>query len=119
MGRVMMNDPPACPDGQWCPACLMTAKQEQWIMYQDDIEAGYAASGEKLTVIEWPQALTKELRTGRYRAVCGEFPMLGIVEGLCWDHVAGAQPRAPQPAPAAPGLIPATGPLPPGLRRPR
>jgi hypothetical protein len=111
MGRVLMNEPPDCPDGHWCPACLMIAKQEQWVMYQDEIQEGYEASGEKLTVIQFPAALGVELRPGRYRAVCGEFPQLGIVDGLCWQHVAGG--RAPQPVqPQAPGIIPATGPIP-------
>lgn len=116
MGRVLMNAPPDCPDGQWCPACLMVGKQQQWEMFQDEIQAGYEASGEELKVIAWPQALTRELFTGRFRAVCGEFPQLGIVDGLCWHHVAGG--RAPQPVqPQAPGLIPATGSL-PKRRRP-
>lgn len=110
MGQVLMNDPPVCPDGQWCPACLMIAKQQQWETHQDEIQAGYEASGEKLTVIPWLPALNTELRTGRYRAVCGEFPQLGIIDGLCWQHVAGGRPHQPQqqasPLVAAPaGLI--------------
>lgn len=110
MGQVLMNGPPDCPDGQWCPACLMTAKQQQWETAQDEIQKGYEASGEKLTVIPWLPALTAELRTGRWRAVCGEFPSLGMVDGLCWNHVAGGRgPRAPEqasPLVAAPaGLI--------------
>ena len=36
MGRVLMNEPPDCPEGQWCPACLMTAKQRQWEMHGDE-----------------------------------------------------------------------------------
>lgn len=118
MGRVLMNPPPDCPDGSWCPACLMIGKQQQWEMFQDEIQAGYEASGEKLKVIEWPRALTDDLQPGRWRAVCGEFPSLGLVDGLCWGHVAGG--RAPQPVqPQAPALDTATK-LPPGFikRRP-
>lgn len=116
MGRVLMNEPPA---GDWCVACLMIAKQEQWVMYQDEIQAGYEASGEELKVIPFPPALAKEMQVGRWRAVCGEFPQLGIVDGLCWQHVAGG--RAPRPVqPQAPALDTTTK-LPPGLmkRRPR
>lgn len=95
MGRVLLNEPPPCPNGQWCPACLMIAKQVQWATYQDDIQAGYEKSGDELTRIPWSPALTMELNSGHYTAVCGEFPSLGIVAGLCWQHVAGG--RAPQP----------------------
>lgn len=108
MGQVLMNGPPDCPDGQWCPACLMTAKQRQWEMHGDEIKAGYDASGEKLTVIPWLPALTGELHAGRWRAVCGDFPGLGMIDGLCWNHVAGINPTVPEQAPliAAPaGLI--------------
>jgi hypothetical protein len=118
MGRVIMNGPPDCPDGHWCPACLMNAKQRQWEQYQDEIKAGHDASGEKLKVIEWPAALTRELQAGRYRAVCGEFPGVGMIDGLCWDHVAGINPT---PAAMEAPVLDTTTRLPPGLvrRRPR
>jgi hypothetical protein len=111
MGTVLMNGPPDCPDGRWCPACLMDAKQRQWELNQDEVRAGYQASGEKLTVITWPAGLTKTLHTGAYRAVCGDFPGLGIVDDLCWNHVAGTNP--------SPGSTLATGMagLPAGLRK--
>lgn len=112
MGRVVMNGPPECPDGEWCVACLMRAKQRQWEGYQDRIQAGFDAPGDKTVYVQWPEALTRELRTGLYRAVCGDFPQLGIVPGLCWDDVAGINPtRIPA------GLEVANGPLPPGLLR--
>ena len=116
MGRVIMNEP---PPGDWCVACLMLAKQEQWVMFQDEIQAGYEASGEKLKVIEFPAALAKEMNPGRWRAVCGEFPMLGVVDGLCWQHVAGGQ--APQPVQPQAPVLDTTTKLPPGLvkRRPK
>lgn len=98
MGIVHMNEPPDCPDGRWCPACLMAAKQKQWEQFQDEVQAGYAAGGDKVTWIPWPSGLVKELRTGRHRAVCGDFPMLGIVDDLCWDHVAGTNPARPASA---------------------
>ena len=107
MTLVIMNGP---PPGDWCPACLMDAKQRQWEAYQEDIQRGYAASADaKPAIIPWPDALTKELRHGGYRAVCGDFPGLGLIDGLCWDHVAGTNPSAPE-VPAQ--LLTANGPLP-------
>lgn len=90
MGRVIMNGPP--PDRGYCLACLMTAKQRQWEQYQDEIQAGYAVSGDKLVVIPWPDALTKEILAGDYRAVAYDFSSVGVVDGLCWGHVAGINP---------------------------
>ena len=112
MGIVHLTGPPDCPDGRWCVACLMDAKQKQWEAHQEKIQAGYAAPGDQVTWIPWLTALTPELRPGVYRAVSGELPMLGVVDGLCWDHVAGTNPTR------APGslLEPATK-LPPGLRK--
>jgi hypothetical protein len=112
MGRVIMNGPPDCPDGAWCPACLMIAKQMQWEASQEAIEAGYAASGDKLTVIPWLNALTAELQPGRWRAVCGEFMQLGLVDGLCWGHVAGGRLRSPEAA--SPLAVPPPGFMPKG-----
>lgn len=108
MGTVHLNGPPD-PEGL-CPMCLMAVKQVQWEMYQDEIKAGYEASGEKTTWIPWPEALT--ILPGRYRAVPGDAPGLGIVDGLCWDHVAGVRERE-----AMPSLLAANGPLPPGLMK--
>lgn len=109
MGRVVMNGP-SQPGA--CPACLMIGKQQQWEMYQDEIQAGYEASGEKVAVIPWPSALDAEISLGHYRAVCGEFPSLGIVDGLCWAHVAGGRPAGAQAQQVPAGLIPSAGPLP-------
>lgn len=93
MGRVIMNGPPECPGGyDWCVICLCEAKQKQWHLTQDEQAAGLAASGEKTTAIAWPAALTKELNQGTYRAVAGSAPQLGVIDGICWDHVAGLQP---------------------------
>ena len=108
MGTVHMNGP-ASPEGV-CPFCLMQAKQVQWEMYQEEIKAGYEASGEKTTWIPWPAALDGSLLEGRYLAVAGDAPHLGLVGGLCWDHVAGV--REPKPADS---LLRADGALPPGL----
>jgi len=108
MARGVMNGP---PPGAWCLACLMDAKQRQWEMYQAEIQAGYAASGDaKPAVIPWPEALTRELGEGAYRAVCGEIPALGIVDGLCWNHVAGINPSQPDV-----GALDTQTRLPPGL----
>lgn len=92
MGRVIMNGPPECGDGEWCPYCLMEAKQKQWALNQDRILAGIEAPGDELTVIPWLDGLTKELRSGWFRAVAGSAPQLGMCTGLCWDHVAGIAP---------------------------
>jgi hypothetical protein len=113
MAQVILNGPPDCPDGRWCPACLMQAKQKQWEINQDQIQAGYdAPAADKPAVIGWPQALTRELYPGYYRAVCGELPMLGLVDGICWNHVAGINPTQ---APAA--LLDTKTKLPPGLMK--
>jgi hypothetical protein len=114
MGRVLLNGPPPADDAYgYCVICLMRAKQQQWTLNEDKIKEGYAASGEKLTVIPWPDGLTNELRYGWYRGVPGDAPQLGIVEGLCWDDVAGMQPaqqsRLIPGGVAPPGLIKGRG----------
>lgn len=114
MARVIMNGP---GPGRWCPACLMDAKQRQWEMFQDEIQAGYEASGDaKPVVIPWPKALDAELFEGEYRAVCGDLAMLGLVDGLCWNHVAGINPTQAE----VPSQLDTTTKVPPGLlkRRP-
>jgi hypothetical protein len=98
VAQVIMNGPPDSNAEPWCPVCLMNAKQKQWEAYAYDIKAGYdAPAGGSPVVIPWPAALTRELFAGRYRAVCGDTPMLGIIDGLCWDHVAGINPTAVPP----------------------
>lgn len=93
MAQVILNGPPDCPDGRWCPVCLMQAKQRQWETYQHEIQMGYGAPAtDKPVVITWPPALTRELFAGWFRAVSGDLPMLGIIDGLCWSHVAGINP---------------------------
>ncbi|HLM89242.1 MAG TPA: hypothetical protein VK284_09470 [Streptosporangiaceae bacterium] len=114
MGRVILNGPPPADDeAGHCVICLMRAKQRQWQLNEDKIKDGYAASGEKLTVIPWPDGLTNELRAGWYRGVPGDAPQLGIVDGLCWDDVAGMQPahvsRLVNGAGAPAGLIKGRG----------
>jgi hypothetical protein len=112
MAQVIMNGPPDGPGRGWCPVCLMTAKQRQWEMFQEAIQDGYKASGDKPPVIiPWPDALTRELFEGTYRAVSGEAPMLGIVDGLCWNHVAGINPTETEPVPQ----LDTSTKLPPGL----
>lgn len=97
MGRVIINGPP--PGRQWCVICLTEAKQKQWEAYQSQIQHGYEMPADApVTVIPWPDGLTKELQEGAYRAVSGEAPMLGVIDGLCWNHVAGSSPSpAPDP----------------------
>lgn len=85
MGRVIMNGP---PEGDWCPVCLMQAKQQHWELNQDKIKEGVEAPGDKLTVIPWLDGLTRELNEAAYLAVPGEAPQLGLMR-LCWGHVAG------------------------------
>lgn len=113
MGRVIYNGPPEPPIGKrWCPACLMDAKQRQWELHQDEINAGHAKGGDELTVIPWPRGLTQELSFGEYFAVCGDFPNVGMIDGLCWSHVAGINPSPP------PGAeLDTTTTIPPGLLR--
>jgi len=107
MARVIMNGP---PPGDWCPICLMDAKQRQWEAFQDDIQKGYDADADAdPVIIPWPAALTKEMLRGDFRAATGEAPSLGIIDGLCWNHVAGINPS---PAPAG---LDTTTKLPPGL----
>jgi hypothetical protein len=113
MAQVIMNGPPDCPDGRWCPVCLMDAKQKQWEMYTPEIEKAYAASGDdKPTVIPWPAALNRELFPGLYRAVNWDLQQLGLIDGLCWGHVAGTNPTKAE----VPVLDTQTK-LPPGLLR--
>ncbi len=96
MGRVTMNGPPECPDPQgWCIICLAEAKQKQWETTQDEQKEGLKASGEVLTVIPFPDALIREMNYGWYRAVSGSAPQLGVLNGVCWDHVDGLQPMHP------------------------
>lgn len=108
MAQVILNGP---PPGNWCITCLMDAKQKHWEMSQVQREAGYAAPADgPPVVISWPAALTRELFPGDYRAVCGELPMLGVIDGLCWNHVAGTNPTNAE----VPVLHTSTR-LPPGL----
>lgn len=93
MAQVIMNGPPDCPDGRWCPACLMDAKQKQWEMYEHEIQMGYGAPAtDKPVIIAWPPALNREIHAGYYRAVNWDLSMLGLIDGLCWNHVAGTNP---------------------------
>lgn len=106
MGVVHLNGPED-PRGK-CVLCLARAKQVQWEQYQDDIKAGYAAPAEKVTWIPWPAALDREILDGPYRAVAGDAPHLGIIDGLCWDDIAGfGQPKG--------SIVSANGAIPPGL----
>jgi hypothetical protein len=108
MGTVHLNGPPDPPGERWCVACLMAAKQAQWEAYQSDIEKALAADDATVKWIEWPPGPVT-MRAGEYRAVCGDFPQLGVLDGLCWDHVAGFK-AAPAPLP-----LDTTTKLPPGL----
>lgn len=107
MGTVHLVGP-AEPAGK-CVFCLAAAKQVQWEQYQDEIKAGFAAPGDTTVWIPWPPGLDKQIGDGLYRAVPGDAPGLGVVDGLCWDHVAGLGARS--------NLAAAPGPLPPGLMK--
>jgi hypothetical protein len=109
MGHVIINGP---PDGDWCPICLMRAKQKQWELSQDLIKAGAEAPGDKVTVITWPDGLTREINEAAYFAVAGDAPQLGPMR-ICWNDVAGLGPAA------TPRLVEADGIVPPGLIRGR
>lgn len=90
MAQVILVGP---APGNWCIACLMDAKQKHWEMSADARKAGYEApASDKPVVIGWPAVLDRELLDGPYRGVCGELPMLGVVDGLCWNHMAGTNP---------------------------
>lgn len=109
MGAVHLNGPD--PGGRPCPMCLMAAKQHQWERFQEQIKAGFAQPADQETWIPWPADGPKIL-AGMYRAVPGEAPQLGIVDGLCWDHVAGFGASRP------PALLDGKG-IPPGLLKGR
>jgi hypothetical protein len=110
MGVVHLNGPADAEN--ICPFCLMKAKQLQWEMYQDEIQAAYKASGDKVTYIAWPAGLDKQLGEARYVAVSGDAPQLGLVR-LCWDHVAGVKEQE------APSQLAQAAPVPAGLLRGR
>ncbi len=114
MGIVHLNGPPDCPSARgWCIICQMRAKQKQWEMSEIARQAAYDSPGDQVKYIAWPAVLTQELQAGDYRGVAGEYPMLGIIDGICWDDMAGVEPTtAPVPT-----LLQANGPLPPGLKR--
>ena len=93
MGRVIVNGPEDCGHKRgWCVICLAEAKQTQWLLTKDDQEAGLKKPGDELTVIPWMPALYKEMFPGLYRGVSGSAPQLGVVDGLCWNHMAGIAP---------------------------
>ena len=114
---------PLPDDADCCVMCLMRAKQRQ---YSENLPAIEAAWRDKkpdsnTVTVAWDPALTKMLRPGPYRGVCGDAPSFGIIgpstpggrDGLCWDHVAGL----PDPdSPDARQLIQAAE-LPAGLKR--
>jgi hypothetical protein len=94
-----------------CVICLMLAKQAQWEMYQDELKAAHAASGEVVRWLAWPSGLDAQILDGPYTGVPGEAPQLGVVRGLCWDHVAGiGRPKVQHiAAPMPPGLMKGRG----------
>lgn len=109
MAQVIMLGPPA--HTRWCPVCLMAAKQKQWEMFTDEIQAGYAAPADgRPVVLAWPEALTRELFEGEYQAVSADVSMLGLIDGLCWNHVAGINPTS-----AEVSALDTTTRIPPGL----
>ncbi len=90
MGTVHLVEPPEY-DGNPCFMCLMAAKQHQWDLYNEPIEAGLAKPDSEVTWIPWP-AKPPVIREGSWRGVPGDAPELGVCEGLCWDHLAGYKP---------------------------
>lgn len=113
MGDVRMNGPDPVKAHGACVLCLARAKYAQYDRHREAIEKHRAAEGDELIYIPWDADLDKQLRPGPYRAVPGDAPHLGIVEGLCWDDVAGAQ------APAQASNLLRGGPVPPGLMKGR
>lgn len=105
-----------------CPMCLMYAKQMQWTRNLERIEAHHELpETEKQLVIAWPPELEKHIRPGYYRGVPGDSPSMGIIDGLCWDHLAGYDPdwQAKQAAAQRRQNLAngnGGGPVPPGLR---
>jgi hypothetical protein len=116
MGKVIMNGPE--PSGK-CIVCLMDAKQRQWEMFAEEIQAGYAAGGDaKPVIIPWSEVLDREVQPGDYRGVCYEFSQLGVIEPLCWHHMAGINPtQVEDTAPAVPSLYTGDG-VPAAYKRP-
>jgi hypothetical protein len=111
MGTVHLVEP-ADPGFRPCPLCLMAAKQYQWSLYQEMIEGFLKDADDKAAKwIPWPDG-GPLIREGSWRGVPGDAPNLGLVDGLCWDHLAGFDPN---PKPAS-GLLDGAG-LPPGLLR--
>lgn len=109
MGIVHLNGPTDATGK--CVICLAEAKQKQWETSQDEINAGSAASGDKTTYIPWPRGLDNEIQDGRYRGIAGAAPQMGVIDGLCWDHMAGVQEQKPASALTQEAVIP------PGLLR--
>ena len=107
MGTVHLNGPDL--GGGECVICVSQAKQRQWERYQKDIEAGLSAPADETAWIPWPADLDKQILDGRYTGVPGDAPSLGVVRGLCWDHVAGINPSG------SPSSLITGGPLPRGL----
>jgi len=104
MGTVHMVGPADVRDK--CVVCLMTAKQQQWEMYQDEIKATNEAGGDVVRWLAWPPGLDAQILDAMCMAVYSEAPHLGLVP-LCWDHVAGVgQPKVQHvQVPVPPGLL--------------
>lgn len=113
-----MNGPD--PDRQDCLACLMDGKQRQWEMFEDKIKAGLDAPGDAApAVIPWPRILDDDIRPGQYRGVCYDFPQMGIVDRLCWNHVAGINPTTPEDSAAGLSTLATARDIPAAYKRPR
>jgi hypothetical protein len=106
MGTVHYNGPPETE--RPCVICLMRGKYAQLEAYKSEVDEALKADAGEEVWIPWPPGI--KIYSGYYRAVPGDAPGLGIVDGLCWDHVAGFG----TPLPAGPALDVTTQ-LPPGL----
>lgn len=111
MGIVHLSEPPPF-DYRPCVLCLSAAKQAQWETFSEMIEGSLKADDDTVTWVPW-LASPPLIREGNWRAVPGDAPQLGVIDGLCWDHVAGfGRPKLRAP------LLDGAG-LPPGLLKGR
>lgn len=91
MARVIMEGPPPCgEDCGWCVLCISEVKMRHFQASQERIKAGQA-SPMAMVRVPWQAILTAALQPGRYRGIAGGAAHLGVIDGLCWDHIAGLQ----------------------------
>lgn len=109
MTQIRFNEPPDPPVGDvWCTFCLMLAKNKLLSAHKADLEK-LANDGrdDKVHWVPWDDKLF--LMPGRYTGL-SDMPQLGMLENLCWTHLAGI--KMSKMSPLAQG-----GGRPPGLIR--